>query len=42
MTSDPLIFDLTDATYLNWGVGSAGVGMLGRGLAKGVWTFGAK
>src|SRR5882672_4990088 len=40
--SDVLTFDLMGATYLNWGVGSAGVGVLGRGLTEGAWTFGAE
>jgi len=42
MTSDTLSFDMRGAAYLNWGVGSAGARVLGRGLAEGVWTCGAE
>jgi len=35
MTFDTLTFDLMGVVYLNWGVGSTSMGVLGSGLAEG-------
>jgi len=42
MVSDTLNVESMGAAYLDWGVGSAGAGVLRRGLAEEAWTFGAE